>query len=105
VTRKNFIKQTSVAGSGILLLNGCDFFVSKQEVLDSKLVEVGIEKPTKGEDVFAYILREKGTFDNTLYKQILGTANEFKEGDKTLNIAALNDNSRMHARELLGNMR
>ncbi len=103
MTRKDFIIQTGLVGSGILLLNGCDFFVSKHEVLDGNLAEVIIKKPNTNEDIFAYIQREKGKFDNRLYKQILGAANEFKEGDKTLKIAAINGNSRIHARQLLGN--
>jgi len=103
VTRKNFIKQTGIAGSGILILNGCDIFVSEQDVLESDLSGVVIKKPNKGEDVFGYIRRENGAFDNTLYKQILGAANEFKEGDQSLTIAAVDDTSRRNARELLGN--
>jgi len=103
MTRKEFMKQGGLVGSSILLLNGCKLFVSDQEVLDSDLVGVVIKKPKMGEDIFTYIHREKGGFDNTLYKQILGAANEFKEGDKTLNIAALTNQSRIHARQLLGN--
>jgi len=103
MTRKKFIKKTGLAGSGILLLNGCDCFVSKHEASDPNLAGAIIKKPTTGEDVFAYIQREKGKFDQILYKQILGAANEFKEGDKTLNIGAINDDSRIHARQLLGN--
>lgn len=90
-------------GAGILLLNGCDLFVSEQEVLDRDLAGVVIKKPKPKEDIFAYIQRENGLFDNTLYKQILGSANEFKEGDKTLNIGAVDDQSRIHARQLLAN--
>jgi len=103
VTRKKFIKQTGMLSSGILVLNGCDVFVSDQEVKDSDVAGAVIAKPSKGEDVFGYIQRERGAFDNTLYKQILGAANEFKEGDQSLAIAAIDDTSRVYARELLGN--
>ena len=103
MTRKKFIKQAGIIGSGVLLLNGCELFDSEQDALAIDLTGVEIKKPIKGEDVFAYIKRESGTFDNTLYKQILGSANEFKEGDQTLNIAALHGESRNNARELLAN--
>lgn len=105
MTRKSFLKQTGLVGSGLLLLNGCKFFVSKQEQLDEDVVGAIINKPVKGEDLFDYIEREKGGFDISLYRQILGAANEFKEGDKTLNIGTLDDNSRIHARQLLSNTR
>jgi ethanolamine ammonia-lyase large subunit len=39
--------------------------------------------------------------DLTLYRQIIGAANEFKEGDLTLGIAATNDASRLNARRLI----
>ncbi|MCO6456740.1 MAG: ethanolamine ammonia-lyase subunit EutB [Pirellulaceae bacterium] len=62
-------------------------------------VQVGPPQP--GEDLFAYIRRVRGTFDRTLYKQILGAANEFKEGDQIVGVAAANEDSRLHARQLL----
>jgi ethanolamine ammonia-lyase large subunit len=56
-----------------------------------------------GEDVFAYIRRRKGSFDAALYKQILGAANAFKEGDQITGVAAADDASRAAARTLLSN--
>ena len=66
-------------------------------------VSIGEVQP--GESVFAYVDRVKGSFDASLVKQILGAANEFKEGDQIVGIAAANGTSRDRARELLGNMR
>jgi ethanolamine ammonia-lyase large subunit len=103
MTREDFLKQVGIMGVSVLVLNGCNLFVSQEEVLDSDLVGTIIQKPKIKEDVFAYINRVNGKFDTTLYKQILGAANEFKEGDKTLNIAAVDDNSRSYAKELLAN--
>jgi ethanolamine ammonia-lyase large subunit len=54
-----------------------------------------------GEDLFAYIQRQRGRFDAKLYKQILGAANEFKEGDEIVGVAAADDRSRATARALL----
>ena len=58
------------------------------------------------EDLFEYIQRIEGTFDLTLYRQLLGTCNEFKEGDQSQGIAAADDQSlRTAARSLLANTR
>jgi len=64
---------------------------------------VSIPEVREGEDVFAYIQRIRGSFDPVLYKQILGAANEFKEGDKALGVAAADDTSRQNASKLLSN--
>ena len=57
--------------------------------------------PQPGEDLFRYIERTAGRFDLDLYRRILGCANEWKEGDAALGIAAPDDASRRHARTLL----
>ena len=62
---------------------------------------VSLAEARGGEDVFAYVRRLKGRFDATFYKQILGAANEFKEGDQIVGIAAADDVSRGIARQLL----
>lgn len=58
-----------------------------------------------GEDLFSYIRRLRGRFDLTLYRQLLGAANEFKEGDAALGVAAADAASRRRARALLANTR
>jgi ethanolamine ammonia-lyase large subunit len=58
-----------------------------------------------GEDIFAYIERIKGGFDQTLYRQIVGAANERKEGDEAAGVAAADEASRKNARALLSNTR
>ncbi|MFV1964588.1 MAG: ethanolamine ammonia-lyase subunit EutB [Pirellulaceae bacterium] len=58
-----------------------------------------------GEDLFTYIRRVKGLFDGTLYGQILGAANAFKEGDQIVGVAAADEASRQNARTLLANTR
>lgn len=58
-----------------------------------------------GEDIFAYIDRVLGRFDQMLYRQIIGAANEFKEGDQAAGIAAADQASRENARTLLANTR
>lgn len=55
------------------------------------------------EDLFAYIQRMSGSFDEGLYKRLLGAANEFKEGDAIVGVSAADENSRVAARKLLAN--
>ncbi|MDP7303159.1 MAG: hypothetical protein QGG09_08665, partial [Pirellulaceae bacterium] len=52
-----------------------------------------IDRPLATENVFSFIRRQRGTHDLRLYAQILGAANEFKEGDKIVGVAAANDTS------------
>ena len=66
---------------------------------------VVIPEVRAGEDVFGYIKRVKGRFDATLYKQIVGAANEPKEGDQADGLAAADDASRENARSLLASTR
>ncbi|QSQ27168.1 ethanolamine ammonia-lyase subunit EutB [Pyxidicoccus parkwayensis] len=66
---------------------------------------VYIPEVRSGEDVFSYVQRIKGAHDETLYKQVLGAANAFKEGDALVGVAAADDTSRKHARQLLENTR
>ncbi|MCD6534158.1 MAG: ethanolamine ammonia-lyase subunit EutB [Deltaproteobacteria bacterium] len=64
---------------------------------------VTIEGVNGGEDVFAYVNRVKGKFDLTLYQQVMGAANAFKEGDATIKVSADNETTRVYARMLLLN--
>jgi ethanolamine ammonia-lyase large subunit len=66
-------------------------------------VTIGNVKP--GEDVLQYVKRSKGGFDQTLYNQVIGAANAFKEADETLGVAADDELSRENARKLLANTR
>jgi ethanolamine ammonia-lyase large subunit len=58
-----------------------------------------------GEDLFAYMDRTRGGFDPTLYRQLVGAANEYKEGDEAAGLAAADETSRANARILLSNTR
>ncbi|MGF6175001.1 ethanolamine ammonia-lyase [Ensifer sp. 4252] len=64
---------------------------------------IKIEAVSQGEDVFAYVNRVKGSFDQQAYQQVIGAANEFKEGDQTIGVGALDDTTRRNARALLTN--
>jgi ethanolamine ammonia-lyase large subunit len=59
--------------------------------------------PVAGEDIFSYIQRITGRFDAVLYRQLLGSANDYKEGDDTIGVAAPDEEFRSTARRLLSN--
>eukprot|EP00977_Amphora_coffeiformis_P010631 scaffold2505_cov150-Amphora_coffeaeformis.AAC.1 len=75
-----------------------------------RLEEVPAEE---GQDIFAYVRqclasnKNKGDNSNmnalTLFRRIVGAANEFKEGDLTIGVAAANPATRLRARQLLAN--
>ncbi|MGB0597575.1 MAG: ethanolamine ammonia-lyase subunit EutB [Rubripirellula sp.] len=62
-----------------------------------------IPAPKAQEGVFEFIRRIKGKHAPELYAQVLGAANEFKEGDAAIGVAAADETSRQHARTLLAN--
>jgi ethanolamine ammonia-lyase large subunit len=64
-----------------------------------------IKELDPGMDVFAYINQVKGGFDQTLYRQVIGAANAFKEGDLTIAVGAKDETTRETARKLLANTR
>ncbi|MCX5903230.1 MAG: ethanolamine ammonia-lyase [Proteobacteria bacterium] len=64
---------------------------------------IAIKAVKPGEDVFQYIQQVKGSFDQTLYQQVIGAANAFKEGDQAIGVGADDNASRENARKLLAN--
>jgi len=54
-----------------------------------------------GDDLFRHIARQHGRFDATTYRQLLGAANAFKEGDAIVGVAAADEGHRRRARALL----
>jgi ethanolamine ammonia-lyase large subunit len=66
---------------------------------------VSIGAVRDGEDVFAWLNRVHGAYDVTKYRQILGAANPYKEGDDAEGVAAADEASRENGRRLLANTR
>lgn len=99
--RSEFLKKSGL-GSLSLLLSP---YLNATQTLGHRLLGLApkIETPKKSEDIFTYINRKKGKHDLTLYRQIIGAANPFKEGDLTLDIAASDETSRTNARKLIEN--
>ncbi len=57
--------------------------------------------PLPQDDLIRYIEQVRGRWDQDLYRQLLGCANAFKEGDAIVGVAARNDEERKLARQLL----
>ncbi len=100
LNRKDFIKSTGLAGAVMLLFQKNTLWSLGN---GDKPVQLSLLDTKADEDIFAYISRTKGAFDQTLYQQIVGSANPFKEGDATLGVAAESEASRQNARKLLAN--
>ncbi|MCX6926666.1 MAG: ethanolamine ammonia-lyase subunit EutB, partial [Verrucomicrobia bacterium] len=89
-----FLSYSQTAGTG-----------NKAPLAAASPTDVRLETPLPGEDVFAYVQRVAGKFEPSLYARILGAANEFKEGDRSVGVAAADDTTRTRARSLLANTR
>jgi len=97
ISRRSFVQQCA-AGSVVATAS-----LSDRELAFAKTTPQApmIRKPRDEEDIFSYIRRLRGKFDLQLYAQILGSANEYKEGDEIVGVAAADDSSRKHAKTLL----
>lgn len=95
--RRSFLAVLGGAAASVALQNDS----ARQLAAAEPQRGVFISDPQSGEDVFTYLQRVYGTFDHERYKQILGAANEFKEGDHILGVAAADPNARERARRLL----
>ena len=97
IRRREFLAAitagSSVFGAGLPSVDGAGGATPKEGVRIAGIIP--------GEDVFAYLDRVRGGFDGTLFKRILGAANEFKEGDRIVGVAAADESSRSLARRLL----
>lgn len=108
VRRRTFLTGLVVGSSAVAF--GC---VTKKATLTSvtgtlptmggAAARVDVLDARAGDDVFSYIQRMRGQFDIELYRQLLGAANAFKEGDEAQGVAARDDESRQNARRLLEN--
>lgn len=100
-SRRTFVKACLGGAAAVGLPTG----VRPRSALAAPPPGISLIDARPDEDVFAYVRRHKGMFDATLYKQILGAANPFKEGDQIVGVAAADDASRVAARALLSNTR
>ena len=96
MTRRNFLVMV---GAGGVTLAG--YSLAARQASGAEIITVGNVK--QGEDVFAYISKVKGGFDQTFYQQVIGASNAFKEGDQAIKVGARDEASRKNARALLAN--
>lgn len=100
--RRSFLGAVA-AGSAAALSVGSGCGKGEETPPDGSTVRIADVRP--GEDIFAYVQRQRGGFDATLYRQIIGAANDYKEGDEAIGVAAAREDavSRGNARLLLSN--
>lgn len=55
------------------------------------------------ENIFSYIDRIAGGFNQTMYRGLIGAANDYKEGDELVGVAAASEDIRRQSRRLLSN--
>ena len=90
-----------VAVSSVFFFANCHYaFASSFEPTQQQL-----QKPLVNEGLIEYLERNQGSFQLENYKRWLGAANEYKEGDEILGIAATTPEHRDLARALLTNTR
>ena len=99
--RRDFLNKLGMATVSYTLVSEKVFGASEA----FRFEKIEVPSPLFGEDLFQYIQRQKGSFDVTLYRQLLGAANEFKEGDEIAGIAAASEEDRLNARMLLAETR
>jgi ethanolamine ammonia-lyase large subunit len=99
VSRRKFLAMMGAAGVTLAAYK----IAAKNSSAAETIEPVSVQDVKRGEDVFTYITRVKGSFDQKLYQQVIGSANDFKEGDETIGVGAKDDATRKNARALLSN--
>ena len=97
INRRSFLR--GLAGGAIAIAPG----ILAHRSLSAEAAEAvsAIGGALQDEDVFRFIRRQRGTHDTKLYARILGAANDFKDGDGIVGVAAADEASRRTARSLL----
>jgi ethanolamine ammonia-lyase large subunit len=99
VSRRKFLAMMGAAGVTLAA-----YKVAAKNASAAEAVEpVSVKDVKQGEDIFAYVSRVKGSFDQKLYQQVIGSSNDFKEGDETIGVGAKDEATRKNARALLSN--
>ena len=98
INRRQFTKAGSL-GSVVALAS----FAKPLRAFEPQAPAVTLVNAQAGEDIFQYLNRVQFGFDEQAYRNIIGAANPFKEGDAMLGVAAADDATRGIARQLLSN--
>jgi len=97
ISRHTFLRGLARAA----VVNGPGVFAQRKLSAEAAEAVSAIGQALPGEDVFRFILRQRSAHDTKLYARILGAANDFKDGDSIVGVAAADDASRRSARALL----
>ncbi len=97
LSRRRFLAMLGAAGATLAAYK----IGAKRASAAESIEPVSVQDVQQGEDIFAYIKRMKGGFDQRFFQQVIGAANEFKEGDLTIGVGAKDDAARHNARALL----
>ena len=95
-SRRKFLAMIGAAGGAL-----AGYRLAARAATGEAAITVAEVKP--GEDVFAYVSRVNGGFDQILYRRVIGAANEFKEGDQAIGVVAADEATRKNVRALLAN--
>jgi ethanolamine ammonia-lyase large subunit len=98
MSRRGFLAMMGAAGVTLAGLT-----LAARQASAAEAAPVTVTDLKQGEDVFAYISRVKGSFDQKLYPRVIGAANDFKEGDQAIGVGADDEATRKNARALLAN--
>ena len=101
INRKKFLQQVSLASSALLLHSCSPIGLTTNK--ETMTVNPTVSNKSTNESIISYIKDKHGQFDLTNYRQLIGAANPFKEGDATINVAAKDETHRQLARQLLSN--
>ena len=80
--RRTFMKSVMLGGSALALACRQDPPPPTTPPTPTPPPGVYIPSVNEGESLFGYLERTRGGFDPTLYRQLIGAANEYKEGDE-----------------------
>ncbi|WP_209403990.1 ethanolamine ammonia-lyase subunit EutB [Pseudozobellia sp. WGM2] len=101
ISRKDFLNTMGLLGASAVLWPQTSLANKSHKTPFGNGITIG--EINDNDTVFSYIKRIKGKHDTSLYRQIIGAANDFKEGDLSLGVAANDETSRLRARQLLTN--
>jgi ethanolamine ammonia-lyase large subunit len=102
LNRREFCELTAGGAFGAWLMGEA---LADPPAQETTAAGVRVSEIRDDEDLFSYIQRVRGGFDQTLYQHVIGAANEFKEGDQILGLSAADDDSRRRAQGLLAKTR
>src|SRR5258705_8703744 len=99
--RRTFLVGGALAARALSGLGRRGAIDAAQSPASDRSRRVSIVDAKDGEDIFAWLSRVHGGYDVVKYRQVLGAANPFKEGDEAQGLAAADDDSRENSRRLL----